>query len=328
MRALIRTGTPKTLTLDLSHPEPTPSGSPDYYLIRTHATALTREELTWPEPLQADIPIPGYDVAGVVISTPTAPHPENGTYKFKPGDEVYAMTTFVNQGNARETSEAHETELALKPKNMSWEEAASVPLSALSAWQALFTHGRLSPTFSETRHGTATRVLVTAASGSVGIWGIQLAHLASAEVIGICGPANVQFVKDLGADTVLDYTKTNLVEWVEENRETREFDVVLDCIGGQTLEDAWKCTKREGKVISVAVPPESKKPAKGVAEEVTGVWFIVTESGDQLGQIARLIEQEKCKGIVDCVYEMEQFQEAFERLEGGHAKGKVILKVQ
>jgi NADPH:quinone reductase-like Zn-dependent oxidoreductase len=328
MRALIRTGTPKTLTLDTSHPEPTASSSPDYYLIRTHATALTREELTWPEPLQAEIPIPGYDVAGVVISAPAAPHPENGTYKFKPGDEIYAMTTFVNKGNARDISEAHEVEMALKPKNMSWEEAASVPLSALTAWQALFVRGRLTPDFSGTGQATPARVLVTAASGSVGIWGVQLAHLAGAEVVGTCGPANVQFVKDLGADTVLDYTKTTLLDWVGEDREARGFDMVLDCIGGRTLEDAWKCAKKGGRVVGVAVPPDSKKPAEDVAEEVKGVWFIVTESGDQLSEVTGLVEQGKCKGVVDSVYELEQWKEAFEKLEGGHSKGKVILKLQ
>lgn len=314
--------------MEPSHPEPTPASSPDFYIIRTHATALTREELTWPEPLEADVPIPGYDLAGVVISVPLAPHPHNGTWKFKPGDEIYAMTTFVNKGNAREVTEAHEKEMALKPKNMSWEEAASVPLSALSVWQALFIHGRLTPDFEGGHQNAGKRVLVTAASGSVGIWGVQLAHLAGAEVVATCGPANVDFVKNLGADTVLEYRKTDIFEWVGENKEARAFDVVLDCIGGKTLETAWKCAKKDGRVISVAEPPKGKKPDDGVTEGVEGIWFIVSENGDQLRQIAELVEQGKCEAKVDSTYPLEEYQKAFERLESGHAQGKVVLSLQ
>lgn len=328
MRALIRTGESKSLVLDAEHPEPTPTNSSSNYIIRTHATAITREELTWPEPLIPEIPVPGYDLAGVVISAPTAPHPDNGTYQFKPGDEVYAMTIFSGKGNARDISEAHEKELALKPKNMSWEETATVPLSALSAWQALFVHGKLTPDFTSRSQNVGKRVLVTAASGGVGIWGIQIAHHAGAEVVGTCGPSNIEFVKGLGADLVLDYTKTNLLEWVSEDKEARGFDLILDCIGGQTLVDAWKCGRKGGIVVSVAEPPDKKKPTEGVTEGVEGVWFVVSESGVQLSQIAKLVEEGKCKGVVDSVYDLEQYREAFERLEAGHAKGKVVLKLR
>lgn len=321
MRALIRTGDPKTLTLDPDHPSPASTNHPECYIIRTKATALTRSELTWPEPLLPDIPVPGFDLAGEVISVPTA----SGKYAFKPGDQVYALTTFTWKGNARETSVAHENELALKPKNLSWEEAASVPLSALSAYEALFVHGNL--TKPNNGNNLGKRVLVTAASGSVGIWGVQLAHEAGAEVVGTCGTSNVEFVKSLGADTVLDYKTTNLLKWVREDTEARSFDVVFDCIGGQTLTDAWKCAKSGGKVISVAEPPDPKKPADGVAEGVKGVWFIVKANGAALGEVTSLIDEEKCKPVVDSVYALEQFQDAFDRLEGGHAKGKVILKV-
>lgn len=327
MRALIRTGEKHTLHIDPSHPEPTASISPSYYIIHTKATALTRGELTWPEPLTAPIPMPGYDLSGVIISAPADPAPDNGTWKFKPGDEIYAMTTFVNKGNAREVSEAHECELALKPKNMSWEEAASVPLSALSAWQGLFVHGKLSPDFEAKSQNSGKRVLITAASGGVGTWAVQLAHHAGIEVVGTCGSSNVDFVKGLGTDLVLDYTKTNILDWVNEDRQARTFDVVLDCVGGQTLADCWKCVRKGGIMISVAEPPVPKKPEDGIADDVEGVWFIVSENGTQLGEITKLVEQGKCRGFVDSVYPLEQWEEAFERLEGGHARGKVILKL-
>jgi len=326
MRALIRTGDAKDLTYTTTHPAPTASSDPDSYIIRTHAAALTREELIWPEPLIPSIPVPGYDLAGTILSVPSAP-PTAGSYAFAPGDEVYAMTIFSGLGNAREISVAHEKELALRPKNISWEETASIPLSALSAWQALFVHGALKPVF-ETKSGNeGTKVLITAASGGVGIWAVQLAHHAGVDVVGTCGTKNIEFVKSLGADTVLDYSNTSLLEWVNDDRGTRAFDLVLDCVGGQTLEDSWKCVKEGGRIISVAVPPDSKKPTEGIAEGVKSTWFIVESNGGQLSDVTRLIEQGKCRGVVDSVYDLADYEKAFKRLEGGHAKGKVVLKM-
>ncbi|KAH7401495.1 alcohol dehydrogenase [Pyrenochaeta sp. MPI-SDFR-AT-0127] len=323
MRALIRTGTDKaTLGLDVSHPEPTSADSPNSYIIKTKATALTRGELTWPEPLTPAIPVPGFDFAGVVLAVPAT----LGAKAFQPGDEVYGLTyPFSEKGNARDITVADEREMSLKPKKLSWEEAAAIPLSALSAWQGLFTHGKLNGPRDGEKYGK--RVLVTAASGGVGIWAVQLAHRAGTNVVGTCGPSNVDFVKKLGADIVLDYSKNDLLRWVNEDWESRAFDVVMDCVGGQTLTDAWQCAKKGGIVISVAEPPNPRKPVGGVAEGVEGVWFIVEAKRDQLEEITSLIEEGKCRGEVDRVYELEQWEEAFERLEGGHARGKVVLRV-
>lgn len=328
MRALIRTGNPKTIQLDSDHPRPEyPTDAGHCYIIQTKATALTRGELTWPEPLTQRIPIPGYDLAGVVVAGPNDVHPRVGS-KFKPGDKIYAMTSFHHQGNAREYTEAYENEMALMPDQLTWAQAASVPLSALSAWQALFVHGRLStdplisPVYEE------KRVLVTAASGGVGIWGVQLAHCAGATVVGTCGFSNVDFVKGLGADTVLDYNKTNILEWVNEDRENRSFDIILDCIGGQTLVEAWQCVRKGGKVISVAEPPEPKRPTEGVPKGVEGAWFIVAENGGQLDEISKLIHMGKCKPVVDSEYRLDDFEEAFQRLDEGHARGKIVLTLE
>lgn len=329
MRALIRTGdkSPSTLTLDANHPAPTPSSHPTCYLVAPKATALTRSELTWPEPKEPSSPVPGLDLAGTILSVPTSP--DSAPHKFKPGDEVYALTTFTWKGNARDVSVAHEAELALRPSDISWEEAASVPLSALSAWQGLFIHGGLKAPGRGQEEGAnkGKRVLITAASGGVGIWAVQLAHLSGAEVVGTCGTSNVDFVKGLGADTVLDYRSVNLLDWVSHDRATRGFDIVLDCIGGTTLSDAWRCAREGGKVISVAEPPDPKKPGDGVVDGVQGVWFIVEPSGAQLGEVTALLEEGKCRAVVDSVYELEEYEEAFARLEGGHARGKVVLRV-
>jgi NADPH:quinone reductase-like Zn-dependent oxidoreductase len=284
---------------------------------------LTRGELTWPEPLEPDIPVPGYDFAGIVIAAPTT----SVERAFQPGSEVYGFTfPFSRKGNAREITVVDERGITLKPKTLSWEEAASVPLSALTAWQGLFVHGRMSPP--GTSSNAEKKVLITAASGGVGIWAVQLAHLAGIEVVGTCGPSNMGFILGLGADTVLDYTKTDLVDWMGEDQEKRRFDVVLDCIGGKTLTEAWKLVKKNGIVVSVAEPPDLKRPGAGVAEGVNGVWFVVEADRGQLGSITELIEQRKCKCQVDRVYELEEWREAFGRLEGGHARGKVVLRMR
>ena len=213
------------------------------------------------------------------------------------------------------------------PRGVAWEEAASVPLSALSAWQALFVHAGLSASGKEGgENARRKRVLVTAAAGGVGVWAVQLARAAGAEVVGTCGAANGEFVRGLGADEVLDYKVTDLKEWVGAE-EGRRFDVVLDCAGGKTLEDAWTCVKDGGVVISVAQPPETKKPTENVRKDVRSVWFIVEPSRQQLGEIMRLVENGKCKGVVDSVWEIENWEKALERLKGGHTRGKVVLKL-
>ena len=199
-------------------------------------------------------------------------------------------------------------------------------MSALSAYQGLFEHGKLEPDFSGGKN-LGKKVLITAGSGGVGTWAVQLAKLAGAEVVSTCGPSNVEFVKSLGADIVLDYSKTELLEWVDSDRDAHEFDVIIDCIGGQTLVEAWKCARKGAKVVGVAEPPVPKKPAEGMHESVEGIWFIVEPNSTQLDQLTELIERKSCRTFVDSVFFLEQYKEAFEKLEGGHARGKVVLKV-
>ncbi|KAF2871001.1 hypothetical protein BDV95DRAFT_494955 [Massariosphaeria phaeospora] len=325
MRALIRTDHSKPITYTFTHPPPTPTTHPTSYIIRTHTAGLTRGELAWPEALRTAMPIPGYDFAGTIISCPK-------TTGFKPGDKVYGFTGTGLEGNAREVTVALESELGHKPARLSWAEAAAVPLSALTAYQALFVHGGLEPAFLENNSGrgenAGKRVLVTAASGSVGIWAAQLARLAGVEVVGTCGPANVQFVGGLGADVVvLDYAETDVLAWVNEDREARGFDVVVDCVGGQTLSEAFKSVRRGGIVVGVAEPPDARRPGEGVEDGVRGIWFVVQPDGDQLGEVTALIEQGRCRVVVDSVFGLEQFRDAFERVESGHARGRVVLQV-
>lgn len=328
---------PATNTLSIQAlPVPEPSGL-DQHLLRVHAVSLTNGELAWPEPSQArPHPIPGYDVAGTVASAPPGS-------PFPPGTDVYARTGFDRPGSARGFSVALTAEMARRPHGVPAEEAATVPISALTAWQALFVHGGIAAPVAATegsdghraevvaasrRANAGKRVLITAAAGGVGVWAVQLARLVGVgHVVGSCGPSNAQFVRDRGAHEVVDYTATqDLSSWADRDGGGR-FDLVLDCVGGTLLEQCWRCVRDRGTLISIAQPPAPRRPASGVGEDVRGMFFIVEADGAQLELITELIETGKCRAVLDSVYALEEFEAAFDRSRGGHLRGKVVLKI-
>jgi NADPH:quinone reductase-like Zn-dependent oxidoreductase len=189
-------------------------------------------------------------------------------------------------------------------------------------------HGGFAPPRGDTAKNAARRVLVTAASGGVGIWVIQLARLAGVgEIIGTCGPANLELVKTLGAHEAVNYMKhKDLSVWVD-NRGCGKFDVVIDAVGGAGLEQAWICVKERGLLISIVTPPHAKKPYHGVEKDVNGLFFIVEADASQLKEITGLLERGECRAVVDTEYRLEDYINAFERLQGGHLTGKVVLNL-
>jgi NADPH:quinone reductase-like Zn-dependent oxidoreductase len=309
---------PKTHKTTLST-TPTPEPAPTQYLIQVHAVGITKGELLWPEPGSLAVPIPGFDVAGTIL---TAPSP---TSKFKKGDRVYAVTSFSRAANAREITVVEEDEIALIPQGLSWAEAASVPMSALTAWQALFTKAGLT----SSQKGSANegkRVLISGASGAVGIWAVQLAKWAGCHVVGICGSGNVEFVKKLGCDEVIDYKEIGLKEWIDE-KEDKKFDVLLDGVGGSSLGVDWTAIKSGGILISIVQPVEDFKPDSGVSENVKGLFFIVEPNGKELERLSALVEEAKVTTVVDSVWKLEEYEKAFEKVESGRARGKVIIEI-
>jgi NADPH:quinone reductase-like Zn-dependent oxidoreductase len=277
-------------------------------LLRVHATGITPAELTWDETYQnADgtprIPgIPGHEVSGVVERT--APDVTD----YQPGDEVYGLADFPRDGAAAEFAAVQTANLALKPRSIPHAQAAALPLSALTAWQALFEHAHLL---------AGQRVLIHGGAGGVGSLAVQLARWRGARVLATASAGNTAFVRSLGADDVIDYHATPFEETL------RELDVVLDTIGGETRERSWRVLRKGGVLVTLVSPI----PA-GVAEQhgVRGVFFIVRGNRGQLEQISTLVDEGKLKPVIAEVLPLARAREAFEHGVGIHSPGKIVLQ--
>ncbi|KAJ3327846.1 hypothetical protein HDU93_001782 [Gonapodya sp. JEL0774] len=324
--------TSTTLVLE-SGPLPTPQ-SPTDHLVKVHATAPCLGELSWaknfpsmfPDPRE---PVPCSDLAGTVV---WAPHGS----PFKAGDEVFARTAPTRAGNARDYTIARTSELALKPRRFDRIQTAATPLSALTAWQGLFVHGGLD---SAAVHGDKAalernaqkRVLVTAAGGSVGSWAVQFASAAGVgAVVAVCSGAKATVVKSLGATEVVDYTKQSISSWVKQDPTQRQVDLILDCIGGETLVSAWDAIKDGGTFLGIVADPSSVKPPACTKSPAVAKWFLVQPLGSDLKVIAELIDKSdggKFVPLVDRVLPLEDINSAFEIVEGRHARGKVVVAV-
>lgn len=270
----------------------------------------------------------GHDVAGVVVKI--GPR----VRQFKPGDEVYARPDDFRIGTFAEFVPVKETSLALKPKNLTMEEAASIPLVGLTAWQALIEKSGLTK---------GQKVFIQAGSGGVGTFAIQLARHLGATVATTASSANFALVKSLGADVVIDY-KTQDVEDV-----LRDYDMVLNSQDGKTLEKSLRVLKRGGKLISISGPPDPEFgkaiAAPGFVKLVmrllsSGVrrrarargidysFLFMTANGNQLREITQLIESGAIRPVIDRVFAFESTNEALAYVEGGRAKGKVVIKIK
>lgn len=324
MKALLQPDPNATNLILITQSVPAARPNSNEHLIHVHTAAFCSGELLWTKNYPLTGPsskalVPCDDVAGTVVEAPS-------TSPFRVGDEVYARTHYNRTGCARQYTIALTEELALKPPSLTWAEAASVPLSSLTAWQALFVHAGLSmnPSVDDQRVEAKPRVLVTGASGAVGVWVVQLARLAGAEVVGTCGPDNVDFVRSLGATEVLDYKSADLKSWADASENNR-VDVVVDCFGKESLRDAWWCVKDRGVLMSIYQPPEQMKPAGWSRNDIKNFFFIMEPNGTQLQEITKLVNEGKCRGSLDSVWALEDYEKALKRLESGRARGKVVL---
>lgn len=282
-------------------------------LIRVHATGITPTELTWEDTYRncdgsERLPaIPGHEVSGVVERV------SDGVRDVSIGDEVYALTSFCRDGAAAEYVAVHAADLAPKPATVDHAQAAAVPLSALTVWQAFFDHAQLAP---------GQRVLIHGAAGGVGNFAVQIARWHGAYAIGTASAENRDFLLRLGANEVIDYRQAQFEQAV------RDVDVVLDTIGGETRERSWQVLKPSGILVSLPGPiPESEGAAHGKRGGRRGVFFIVHPDREQLGRIAALIDSGAIRPVIAETIPLAKARQAFERGVAGHTRGKLVLQV-
>ncbi|WP_111599632.1 NADP-dependent oxidoreductase [Chitinophaga skermanii] len=249
----------------------------------------------------------GWDVAGIVSEV--AP----GVTAFKVGDEVFGMVNFPGRGNAyAEYVIAPAAHIALKPANITYEEAAAATLAALTAWQGLVTHEKLQ---------AGQRVLIHAAAGGVGHFAVQIAHQLGAYVAGTGSPANKDFILSLGADEYIDYTGNNLAH------HKGEFDLVLDAIGGDNFLTSLDLVKPGGSIIQIprGLPEEHIALAK--ERGVKAYFFMVQSNGADMQSIATWLKEGKLKPHVSKVFGFDDIVEAHQQIESGKTKGKIVINL-
>jgi NADPH:quinone reductase-like Zn-dependent oxidoreductase len=313
---------------------PTPELRDDEVLVEVHAagvnqldTKLRDGEFKLILPYRLPLVL-GHDVAGVVVEVGSR------VRQFKPGDEVYARTDDFRIGTFAQFVPVKEASLAFKPKNLTMEEAASIPLVGLTAWQALIEKAKLKK---------GQRVFIQAGSGGVGTFAIQLAKHLGATVATTTSAANASLVKSLGADVVVDY-KTQDFEDV-----LRDYDMVLNSQDGKTLEKSLRVLKRGGKLVSISGPPDPDfgkqiaAPAfvklvvrllssgvrrKAKRRGLDYAFLFMKANGSQLREITRLVETGAIRPVIDRVFPFESTNDALAYVEAGRAKGKVVVKIK
>ena len=249
----------------------------------------------------------GIDFAGVVESV------SEGVSDFRPGDEVYGEC----HGSCAEFAVAEVGSIARKPRNLTFEQAAGVPTSACTALQALRDHGKVRP---------GQQVLINGASGGVGPFAVQIAKALGAEVTGVCSTRNVEMVRSIGADHVIDYTREDFTKGGPR------YDVILDNVASHSLSETRRALKPDGLLL-----PSSGHAGMGwvIAAALSSMFvrqvgpvFVARTNTESLLALGELIEAGKVTPVVDRTYPLHDTASAFAYLDGGHARGKVVIAVE
>lgn len=268
----------------------------------------------------------GHDMAGTVRRVGSK------VRRFKPGDEVYARPRDGRIGTFAEYIAVNQADAALKPRNLTMAEAASIPLTGLTSWQALVELAQLK---------RGQKVLIQAGSGGVGTFAIQLAKHLGATVATTTSTANVDLVRDLGADVVIDYKSEDFEELLSG------YDLVLNSLSADTLQKSLAVLKPGGKLISISGPPDpdfarQKKltwflrqllrllsfgiRTKARRRGVDYAFLFMRADGEQLGRITALIEAGVIRPVIDKIFQFEATNEALAYVDTGRARGKVVVK--
>ena len=299
-------GSPEVLKLeDLPRPEP----KDDEILIRVVAASVNPVDVAIRKGYLAELIgnkfplVLGMDAAGIVEKTGSK------ITKFKKGDAVYAFFTLAGEGGYAEYVIAKESEAALKPKAITYAQAAAVPAAGSTAWQALVDTAKLS---------AGQTVLIHGASGGVGHFAIQIAKARGAKVIATASSANQEFLKQMGADVVIDYEKTKFEEVA------KDVDVVLDAVGRDTLKRSYGIVKKGGIIVSIVdEPAKAELDARGIR----GVTLRAAPQAQVLEELARLIDAKKVTPVVSQTFPLSEFAKALDQIATRHTRGKVVFQV-
>ena len=307
MKALrLVSSVPEPLLVEEEMPRPQPQAGE--VVVRVHAVAVTPTELLWyPTSHTRDggprnAAVLGHEFSGEIAEC------GEGVTDFAIGQEVYGMNDWFAEGALAEYCVTRPEWIANKPRGLSHEEAASVPISALTAWQGLLERGRLQP---------AERVLIHGGAGAVGMFAVQLAHTHGAQVITTVSASDIALAKSLGADDALDYRGTPFEDCV------REIDLVFDTVGGDILRRSWQVLKPGGRLVTVAVDSESEPD-----ERVRQAFFIVEPSRTQLVEVGKLIEAGKLQTVLDTVLPVSAATGAYAGTVARQGRGKLVISTR
>jgi len=311
-----------------------PAIKPDEILLEVHAVGLNPIDYMIPKGafkpiLQFQLPATmGSDVAGVVVKVGSQ------VTRFKKGDAIFASTFDLGTGTLAEFAVVPERAAALKPQNLDFVESASIPMVGLTSWQALKERARIKP---------GQKVFIPAGSGGIGTFAIQLAKYLGAIVGTTTSTANLELVKRLGADEVIDYKQLEFEEVLQG------YSLVLGTVRGDGIEKSLQILKPDSNVISLVGPPDAafarargmnffmrfvftllsgKIIRKAKKRDVNYSFLFVHPDGDQLAEIGKLLEAWHILPVIDKVFLFDQTKEALAYLEAGRAKGKVVVKMK
>jgi NADPH:quinone reductase-like Zn-dependent oxidoreductase len=287
---------------------PLPVPADNQVLVRVHAVGVTPAELQWyptshtKSGERREHAILGHEFSGAIAGLGTR------VKGLSIGDAVFGMNDWFADGAAADYCLTDATKIVHKPAKLSHVLAASAPISSLTAWQALFDHAKLK---------SGEKILVLGGSGSVGLFGVQLAHAHGAIVSSTSSSYNLPILLQLGADEALDYRLSTF-----EGR-SQEFDVVFDTVGGETLGKSWGMLKDSGRMVTIATASE------GTSDQRTkDAFFIVEAKHDQLVEIARRLDRGLLKSFVKALVPFDDGPSAFKgQIEAKRGLGKVVISV-
>lgn len=294
------------LLLETVLPEPQPAAG--QLLVCVYAAGVTPTELLWSPTTRTKQgeprtrAVPAHEFSGVIAAV------GKGAGAFNVGENVYGMNDWFADGAAAEFCLTQPQNIAPKPKSLTHELAATVPIGALTAWQGLFNRAKMQ---------SGERVLIHGAAGAVGLFVVQLAHLHGAYVIATASARNAEFLKQLGADEIIDYQTSRFEDRVQN------VDIVFDAVGGDTLARSWAVLKSGGRMVTIAADSEATQD-----QRVKDAFFIVEPNQHQLIEIARLLDAGTLKAFVSAVVPLEDAAMAYSgALPENRGYGKVVLAV-